>query len=198
MHPGESDLDGIAGPHDPDVRCVERTIVYQNPWTTLTEDIVERRDGSRGLYAVMRSRDFALVIPFDGERYHLVEQYRYPVEARHWEFPQGSVAEPEALSAQQVAEVELAEEAGLEAGTWQHLGFLHAGYGRSSGGFDVFLATDLSSVPPRRELEEKDMRTGAFTMDEVWSLIDNGRMTDSHSVAALTLLGRRRRDHLPR
>lgn len=180
---------------DPDVRCIERKVVYENPWTTLTEDVVERRDGSRGLYAVMRSRDFALVIPFDGERYHLVEQYRYPVEARLWEFPQGSVAEPDGMSAQQVAEVELVEEAGLEAATWEHLGFLHAGYGRSSGGFDVFLATDLSAVPPRRELEEQDMRSGTFTMEELWSLVDQGRMTDSHSVAALALLERWRATH---
>jgi 8-oxo-dGTP pyrophosphatase MutT (NUDIX family) len=191
------DPDDVNHQDDPDVRCIERTVVYENPWTTLTEDVVERRDGSRGLYAVMRSRDFALVIPFDGERYHLVEQYRYPVEARLWEFPQGSVSQPTGLTAQQIAEVELAEEAGLTAASWEHLGFLHAGYGRSSGGFDVFLATRLTAVPPRREPEEQDMRTGAFTMDELWLLVDEGRMTDSHSVAALALLGHRREAQAP-
>ena len=173
----------------PDVRCVESRVVYENPWTTLTEDVVERADGSRGLYAVLRSPDFALIVPFDGERFHLVEQYRYPVQARHWEFPQGSVTQPADLTPQQVAAVELAEEAGLEADGWQHLGYLHAGYGRSSGGFDVFLATGLHAVPPRREVEEQDMQVGSFTLEEIWELVRTGRMTDSHSIAALALLG---------
>ena len=178
------------GSEAPDIRCLQSRIVYENPWMTLTEDVVERRDGSQGLYGVVRSRDFSLVIPWDGERFHLVEQFRYPVGARLWEFPQGAVTEPPGLSAQEAAAVELAEEAGLEAGEWQHLGFLHAGYGRSGNGFDVFLATRLTSVPVRRELEEQDMRSSTFTADEVWDLVAQGRMTDSHSLAALALLDR--------
>lgn len=171
-----------------DVRCLTSRVVYENPWTTLTEDVVERGDGSQGLYAVMRSRDFALVIPWDGTRFHLVEQFRYPVGRRLWEFPQGSVPDDRAPSPRAVAEIELREEAGLTAGLWTHLGFLHAGYGRSSNGFDVFLAEDLTEVPPAREPEEQDMRSGVFTPAEVWNLIAQGRMTDSHSVAALALL----------
>ncbi len=175
------------GADDPDVRCLDSRIVYENPWMTLTEDTVERRDGSTGLYGVMRSRDFALVIPWDGERFHLVEQFRYPVGARLWEFPQGSVVGERATSPREVAAVELEEEAGLRAGRWHHLGFLHAGYGRSSNGFDVFLAEDLERVPARREVEEQDMRSGTFTLAELWSLVDAGSLTDSHSLAALAL-----------
>ena len=172
------------------MRRLERRVVYENAWMSLTEDTVERRDGSVGLYAVTHSREFALVIPFDGERFHLVEQFRYPVGRRLWEFPQGSVAQPADLTPAEVAAIELVEEAGLEAAQWHELGYLHAGYGRSSGGFHVFLALDLTSVPHRREVEEQDMRTGVFTEDEVWSLVARGAMTDSHSVAALALLGR--------
>lgn len=178
-------------PATADVRRISGRVVYENPWMSLTEDVVERRDGSRGLYAVTHSRDFALVIPFDGERFHLVEQFRYPVGRRLWEFPQGSVAEPAELTPEQVAAIELVEEAGLEAERWVRLGFLHAGYGRSSGGFHVFLAEGLTAVPPRREVEEQDMRTGTFTLDQIWALVDEGRMTDSHSLAALALLERR-------
>lgn len=180
------------GDEDPDVRCLDSRVVYENPWMTLTEDTVQRRDGSTGLYGVMRARDFALVLPWDGERFHLVEQFRYPVGARLWEFPQGSVGSDRATTPEQVAAVELEEEAGLTAGAWQHLGFLHAGYGRSTNGFDVFLAEDLYQVPPRREIEEQDMRSGTFTLDEVWGLIRDGRMTDSHSIAALALWERAR------
>lgn len=175
----------------PDVRCLSTRIAYENPWMTLTEDEVEYRDGSRGTFAVVQARDFALVIPFDGERYTLVEQFRYTVGRRLWEFPQGAVREPAGLSAREVGEIELAEEAGLAAAAWTHLGRLHAGYGRSSTAFDVFLAEDLSAVPTRREVTEQDMRTGTFTLDGIWDLVDRGLVTDSHTVAALALLGQR-------
>lgn len=185
------DGDGIAV-SDPDVRCLSSRVAYENPWMTLTEDEVEHRDGSRGTYAVVRARDFALVIPFDGERFTLVEQFRYTVGRRLWEFPQGSVREPHGLSPRHVGEIELAEEAGLSAETWTHLGRLHAGYGRSTVAFDVFLAEALSVVPARREVTEQDMRTGTFTLAEIWDLVHSGLVTDSHTVAALALLDRYR------
>lgn len=167
-------------------------IAYANPWMTLTEDEVEYRDGSTGVFAVVRTRDFSLVIPFDGERFTLVEQFGYTVGRRLWEFPQGSVASPEDLGAAEVAAIELEEEAGLRARHWTHLGRLHAGYGRSSTAFDVYLAEGLSSVPARREVTEQDMRSAAFTRDELWTLVDKGLLTDSHTLAALALLDRHR------
>jgi 8-oxo-dGDP phosphatase len=186
------------GPGDDAVADVQRIAsrtVYENPWMRVTEDEVARRDGSTGLYGVVHSRDFVLVIPFDGERYHLVEQYRYPVGARLWEFPQGSVGGPEPMAPELMAAVELAEETGLRAGSLEYLGFLHHAYGRSTNGFHSFYATELSPGQPSRELEEQDMRTAAFTLDELWAMVGAGTMTDAVSLAALALLERRRRDH---
>jgi 8-oxo-dGTP pyrophosphatase MutT (NUDIX family) len=176
----------------PDVRTLASRVVYENPWMSVTEDDVQRRDGSIGQYGVVHSRDFVLVIPFDGERFHLVEQYRYPVGARLWEFPQGSVPGGETLPPEALAEIELAEETGLHAGRLELLGFLHHGYGRSTNGFHAFYATDLRPGPAAREIEEQDMRSGTFTIDELWALVADGTMTDAASLAALALLGRRR------
>ena len=53
--------------------------VYANPWMTVREDEVRRADGSDGIYGVVDKPDYALVIPLDGDRLHLVEQFRYPV-----------------------------------------------------------------------------------------------------------------------
>jgi len=57
------------------------------------EDDVVRSDGSTGIFGVVEKPDFALVIPFDGAGFYMVEQYRYPVGARFVEFPQGSYEE---------------------------------------------------------------------------------------------------------
>ena len=167
---------------------VDTRVVYENPWMRLREDVVVRRDGSKGQYAVVESPDYVVVIPFDGERFHLVEQYRYPVRARLWEFPQGVAGEAD--SPERMAEIELAEETGLVARTLEPLGYLHDGYGRSTNGFHVYLATNLTSGVPRREAEEQDMRTAAFTRDELWHLVESGACTDSASLAALVLLER--------
>ena len=177
---------------DPDVVQLTRRVIYENPWMVVTEDEVRHLDGSTGLFGVVHSNDFAVVIPFDGERYHLVEQYRYPVGGRFWEFPQGSIAdEPDALP-ETIAAAELAEESGLRAQTLTRLGRLHNGYGRSTNAFTVFLATELSAAPTRRDHEERGMRTRAFTLDEVWRMVDDGRITDAQTLAALALLGHAR------
>lgn len=178
---------------EPDVRTVESREVYRNPWMVLQEDVVQRRDGSLGQYAVVHSADFALIIPFDGERFHLVEQYRYPVQARLWEFPQGSVGAEHASSSEEMAAIELAEETGITAGRLERLGFLHASYGRSTNGFHAFLATDLTFGEPSREAEEQDMRVAAVTPTELWAMVDAGTITDSNSLAALALLDHAKR-----
>ena len=46
-----------------------------------------------GIYGVVDKPDYALVIACDGDRFPLVEQFRYPLGLRRWEFPQGTVAD---------------------------------------------------------------------------------------------------------
>jgi len=49
-----------------------------------------RRDGSEGIYGIVEKPDFVVIVPLENDsRIHLVQQYRYPVRARYWEFPQG-------------------------------------------------------------------------------------------------------------
>ncbi|HTY26733.1 MAG TPA: ADP-ribose pyrophosphatase, partial [Mycobacterium sp.] len=57
---------------------------------TVREDEVRRPDGSAGIYGVVDKPDYALVIATDGDRVALVEQFRYPLGERRWEFPQGT------------------------------------------------------------------------------------------------------------
>ena len=175
------------------MRTLDTRVVFENPWMALREDLVERPDGSTGYYAVVECPDFVVVIPFDGERFHLVEQYRYPVRGRYWEFPQGAVRAATTLTPVEMAVIELAEETGITAGHLEPLGFLHGGYGRSTNGFHAYLATDLTPGVPHREVEEQDMRTTAVTPEELWGLVETGACTDAASLAALALLDRAER-----
>lgn len=89
--------------------------VYENPWVSIREDTVRRADGTTDIYAVVDTADIAVVVPRDGDRFHLAEQYRYPVAGRRWEFPSGSAAQSDATDAAVLARRELQEETALLA-----------------------------------------------------------------------------------
>src|SRR6266487_4510845 len=79
----------LAQDDDADIRMLASGVVYEDNWMRLRRDQIERRDGSRGTYAFVQKRDFALVIPAEKDGFHLVEEYRYPIGRRTWSFPQG-------------------------------------------------------------------------------------------------------------
>jgi 8-oxo-dGTP pyrophosphatase MutT (NUDIX family) len=95
---------------------VSSRIVYANQWMQLREDVIERPDGSQGIYTYVEKPDFALIIPVEHDGFHLVEQYRYPVSHRSWEFPQGTLTDRQDADPEELARRELAEETGLRAG----------------------------------------------------------------------------------
>jgi 8-oxo-dGTP pyrophosphatase MutT (NUDIX family) len=173
---------------DPTIRRVSSRVVYRSRWMSVREDQIVRPDGSPGVYGVIDKDDFALVIPAERDGFWLVEQFRYPVGARRWEFPQGTFDPGASGSPADLARAELAEETGLRARRLTHLGHLHCAYGMSSQGFDVFLGTDLVAGAPRRSVEEQDMRQRWLPRAEFEQLVRSGEITDDSSLAAYTLL----------
>ncbi|WP_238391033.1 MULTISPECIES: NUDIX hydrolase [unclassified Mycolicibacterium] len=167
--------------------------VYRNDWLTLREDDIVRPDGSTGVYAVVDKPTYALVIPHDPDqdRFHLVEQFRYPLGLRRWEFPQGTAPEQQHLDPVALAHRELREETGLRAESMERLGQLDVAAGMSSQRGWVFLATGLSEGSHERELEEQDMHSAWFSRAAVERMIRDGEITDAQSIAALTLLSLR-------
>jgi 8-oxo-dGTP pyrophosphatase MutT (NUDIX family) len=170
-----------------EIRQLATREVYHSQWMRVREDVVEFPSGARGTYSVVEKRDFVLVIPYADGGFWLVEQYRYPVGSREWEFPQGSWPAGRGGSPEQLARAELAEETGLRAGELAHLGRLFAAYGYSNQSYDVFLATDLIEGAPDREHSEQDMVHQWFGEDVVRSMVGAGELRDAHSVAALAL-----------
>jgi len=170
------------------VRTTSSREVYRNPWIRVREDVLERDDGSAGLYGVVEREDFGLVIPAERDGFWLVEQFRYPLGRRCWEFPQGTWSDGDGGSAEELARAELAEETGLRAAELRHLGHLDLAPGMSDQEFDVWLATGLETGPTAREATESDMRQRFVPEAELRQLIGEGRFTDGPSLAAYSLL----------
>ena len=162
--------------------------MYRNDWLTLREDDIRRSDGSTGIYAVVDKPTCALVIPCDGDRVHLVEQFRYPLGMRRWEFPQGTAPGLGDLDPIELANRELREETGLRAAAMELLGILDVAAGMSSQRGRVFLATELTEGEHDREHEEQDMRSEWFSRAQLEQMIRDGVITDAQSIAAWALL----------
>jgi ADP-ribose pyrophosphatase len=171
----------------PFIETVASREVYRNPWMVLREDDIRRPDGSPGIYAVVDKPTYALVMPYDGHRFRMVEQFRYPVGARRWEFPQGTAPDMADLEPAALAERELREETGLRATSFEALGQLDIAPGMSSQRGWVFLATGISEGDADREHEEQDMRSAWFPRADVEQMMRNGVIADAQSIAAYAL-----------
>ncbi len=107
----------------PDIETLSSRVVYENRWMRVREDAVRFRDGTPGIYGVVEKVDFTVIAPLDSDgRLHLVEQYRYPIGRRAWEFPQGSWEDRPDADPLALARGELREETGLDAGEIVHVG----------------------------------------------------------------------------
>ncbi len=161
--------------------------IYHNSWMALREDDIRFPDGTSGIYSVVDKPDYALVLPYDGDRFRLVEQYRYPLGARCWEFPQGTAPDRAHLEPAALAERELREETGLRAASFEALGRIETAPGLTSQRGWVFLATGITEGEPDREHEEQGMRDAWFSRTDVEQMIRSGVIADAQSLAAYGL-----------
>jgi 8-oxo-dGTP pyrophosphatase MutT (NUDIX family) len=165
-------------------RITSSRVVYENRWMRLHEDRTERADGTPGLYAWIEKPPSALIVPIDGDGVWLVEQFRHPVRARFWEFPQGAWEDAPGADAEALARGELAEETGLRARSMECLGELFFCYGITDQPVSIWRASGLERGEQALEDTEADLRPGRFTRAQVERMIATGEIRDAASVAA--------------
>ncbi|WGF90480.1 NUDIX domain-containing protein [Marinivivus vitaminiproducens] len=173
----------------PEITTTGSTVIYENRWMKVREDAIRRPDGSEGIYGVVEKPDFVVIVPVEEDgSVHLVEQYRYPVGQRLWEFPQGSWEQMRDADPLEVARGELREETGLDAERMTHVGHLFQGYGYATQGYHVFLARGLR--PGRGDLdhEEQGLVARRFSRAELTAMIGDGRIKDATTLAAIGLI----------
>ena len=157
--------------------------VYRNHWMRVREDEVLRSNGAKGVYGVVDKHDAAIVLPIDEGRVWLVEQFRYTIQERALELPQGGwemeVDDPEGL-----ARGELREETGLHAGEMTRLGMLWIAYGFTRQKQHVYLATGLTATAREPDAEEHDLTVRSVTVGEFEEMMVDGTIRDASTLAA--------------
>ena len=174
-------------PADPDqvpsITTLSSREVYRNHWLRLREDQILRSNGKQGIYSVVEKDECAIILPIDAGSVWLVEQYRYTIQQRALEFPQGGW-EMEIENPEELARGELKEETGLVAAQMTCLGFLWIAYGFTRQKQHVYLATGLTQSECDRDDEEHDLAIHTVPIDEFERMILNGVIHDASTVAA--------------
>ena len=180
------------------IKTISSREVYRNPWTSVREDVIERANGQRGIYGVIDKDPASIIIPLEvtdeGEFVYLVEQFRYTVGGRYWEFPQGGWEVADVVP-EDLARGELREETGLLAERMTQLSTLQIAYGVMNQKHHVFLAEGLTMGEPDPDAEESDLMVRRVSVAEFEQMVVDGVIVDNCSVAAwgLYLLWRARR-----
>ena len=149
----------------------------------LREDQILRSNGSKGIYGVVEKHDCAIIIPIDNGRVWLVEQFRYPIQQRAIELPQGGWEE-EVDNPEELARGELVEETGLHAARMISLGSMWIAYGYSRQLQHVFLATGLTPAETNPDEEEHDLVIRSMPIEEFEQKIIDGVIRDACTIAA--------------
>jgi 8-oxo-dGTP pyrophosphatase MutT (NUDIX family) len=157
--------------------------VYRNHWMRLREDQILRSNGKSGIYGVVDKDDSAIILPIDGDRIWLVEQFRYTIQERALELPQGGW-EMEIENPEKLARGELKEELGLEAARMTHLGSLWIAYGFTRQKQHVFLAQGLTQTGKDPDAEEHDLTMRSVALAEFEEMMLDGTIRDSCTLSA--------------
>ena len=159
--------------------------VYNNKWINVTEYAVVNPSGGEGIYGKVHFKNLAvgIVALDDHEQLWLVGQYRFTLNQFSWEIPEGGA--PVGTDPLESAKRELKEETGVYATDWKHLLSMHLSNSVSDELAIVYLATGLKEGEAAPE-DTEDLYTRQVSLEEAWQMVENGIITDSMSVAAIT------------
>jgi ADP-ribose pyrophosphatase len=170
--------------------------VYRGRIMALRVDSVRMPDGIVAIREVMEHLGAVAVVALDpADRVVLIRQYRHPVGQVLVELPAGLLDVP-GESAVDTARRELFEEAALRAERWHTLIDLRPSPGISTEAVRVFLARDLTDVPPADRhvgvAEETDLGVHRVDLDDAVRAALAGEVENGAAVAGLLAAARAR------
>lgn len=159
-------------------------VAYENPWLRVEHREVITPGGGDGIYGLVHFKNQAIgIVPVDDEGYtYLVGQWRYPLNAYHWEIPEGGCPVGEDTLA--TARRELKEETGLVASRWEKLLDFHLSNSVTDEYGVAYYATGLTQEEAEPE-ETEELLIKRIPLEEAIRMVMDGEITDALSILAL-------------
>jgi ADP-ribose pyrophosphatase len=151
-------------------------------------DTVRFPDGSTGELEMIRHPGASAVVPFvdppsdPDPRVLLIRQFRHAADEFIWEIPAGTLDAGE--SPEHCAQRELEEETGMRAQRFEHLTTIYTTPGFTDERIHLFLATELTTGAPGREVDEF-MEVTMLRWSEVGRMIRRGEVMDAKTLVGL-------------
>ena len=135
---------------------VDGETTYEGKVFSVREEMFRHEDGEESTREIVRHQGAVGIVCHDGERIWLVRQPREAVGSPDLlELPAGKLDE-EGEEPLDTAKRELAEEIGKQAAEWESLGSFYTSPGFADEEVHLFLATGISDVDERPELEHDE------------------------------------------
>ena len=168
-------------------------IIFTGRVFSIKVDNITYDSGNKGFREVVLHNGGAVVMPVkeDG-KIIMVKQYRYPFDKFLLEMPAGKLEKDE--DPQVCATRELTEETGYTANKVTKMGSIYTTPGFCSEELHIFLAEELQPGNHNREEGEYGMEVYEYTIEEVDSMIMDGRIKDSKTICAVNYFKNLKRD----
>ena len=160
------------------------TVVYDNPWITLTEYDAVAPTGRPALYGKVTFKNRAIgVVPLHADgTVTLVGQNRFPHANYSWEIPEGGAPlDEDPLDG---AKRELAEEVGLQAADWRLILTMELSNSITDEICHGYLALDLTPAAAAPD-DTEDLAIARVPFGQALDAAVAGHMPDSLTVALL-------------
>ena len=166
---------------------VDRHPIYTGRLIRVFDDTVRLPDGRSTHREVVQHPGAVAVVAVDANgRVVLVRQWRHPAGRALWEIPAGT-RDQDGEAVEATARRELAEEAGVTAGSWRSMGHAPLAPAYSTEEMHFFAATDLQ-VGTASAAPDELLEVGWFDRDGVAELVRAGEV-DVKTVTGLALAG---------
>lgn len=179
-----------------ELEVLESDLVYRGRVWDVRNDTVRYGDGEIVRQYVDHPGAAAIVAVDEQDRVLLIQQYRHPIRHRDWEIPAG-LLDVAGESPMESARRELAEEADLEASSWEELVSIFTTPGGNDEVVHLFLARGLSAAADvhARTDEEADIRVEWLPLADAVAGVLEGRLRNGIlAVGVLAAAERLRRD----
>lgn len=175
----------------PEATLLSSQRVYEGRIFDVTVDRVRLPHGREATLEIVRHEGSVVLIPVTADgKLLLVRQYRHAVERFLWELPAGSLESGEDPDAAAMRECH--EELGLIPGRVERLQTLFPTPGFCTEAMTYFQVSDLRPPGPddidAHQDEDESIEVGAYTVDEIRTLIASGEIADLKTVAGIWLL----------